>query len=191
MANCIIIHGCPDNIPSEKDEQTRTYNKHWIKWLKAQLEGQGVQAMTPAMPKPWAPDYQAYAAEFEKLEVTKDTVLVGHSCGCAFLVRWLGESKRKIKKLVLVAPWKIPDGLDESRVKFYTYEIEPGIKDRVGSVTVFTSDDEEPDGQKSAEIFHQELGGRLTTLAKHGHYTLDDMGTDEFPELLAEVNANV
>jgi len=189
MTNCIIIHGCPDGIPSEKDERTRTYDKHWIKWLRQKLEEGGMEVMAPTMPEPWSPKYESFKAEFEKLDVSEDTVLVGHSCGCSFLVRWLSESKQKIRRLVLVAPWKIADGTDESRIKFYDFPIDREIRSRVPETVIFTSDDEEPDGKKSAGMFHQALGGKLISLAKHGHYTLGDMGTDEFPELLQEVSS--
>lgn len=50
---------------------------------------------------------------------------------------------------------------------------------------MFISDDEEEDGKKSVEIFHRALGGELIELHGQGHFTMDSMGTDEFPELLA------
>jgi hypothetical protein len=34
------------------------------------------------------------------------------------------------------------------------------------------------------DIFHQSLGGKIVELKGHGHYTWDDMKTEEFPELL-------
>ena len=49
---------------------------------------------------------------------------------------------------------------------------------------MFTADDEEADGKKSLKIFHKALGGKIIKLKGHGHYTLSDMGTDEFPELV-------
>jgi predicted alpha/beta hydrolase family esterase len=50
---------------------------------------------------------------------------------------------------------------------------------------MFISDDEEEDGKKSVEIFHKALGGELVGLSGRGHFTMDSMGTDEFPELLS------
>ncbi len=102
--NCIIIHGCPSNVEKAMDPQKRTHDKHWIRWTKKQLIAKGIPTEAPLMPKPWLPDYQAFKQEFEKHPINEDTVLVGHSCGCAFLVRWLGETKKRIKKLILVAP---------------------------------------------------------------------------------------
>ncbi|MBS3085270.1 hypothetical protein J4225_01125 [Candidatus Pacearchaeota archaeon] len=52
---------------------------------------------------------------------------------------------------------------------------------------MFTADDEEEEGKKSLKIYHNALGGRVIELKGRGHYTLEDMGTDKFPELLNEV----
>ncbi len=121
------------------------------------------------------------------MKLRKIPFLVGHSCGCAFLVRWLGETKRKIFKLILVAPWKIPDREDEFRKAFYEYPINETIKSRVKEIVMFTADDEENDGKESLKIFHDALNGKVVELKGRGHYTLDDMETEEFPELLKEI----
>ena len=106
--NCIIIHGCPSSPEGEIDINTRSYDKHWIPWVREALIAAGVPTTPPRMPDPWAPEYEKFKQAFEKNPVSEHTILVGHSCGCAFLVRWLGESKQKIDTLILVAPWKVP-----------------------------------------------------------------------------------
>jgi len=184
---CIIIHGCPSNAEKALNPETRTYDKHWIPWTKKQLVSKGIKTKTPLMPTPWKPEYEKFKKEFEKYDVNDNTVLIGHSCGCTFLVRWLGETKRKILKLILVAPWKIPDKDDEFRKKFYTYPIDETIKNRVKEIVMFTADDEEDDGKESLKIFHNSLGGEIIELKGRGHYCLGDMGTEEFPELIEVV----
>ena len=184
---CIIIHGCPSNIEKAMDPERRTYDKHWIPWMKERLITKGIETETPLMPTPWQPDYEKFKSEFEKYDVNENTVLIGHSCGCAFLVRWLGETKKKIFKLILVAPWKIPNKEDATRKKFYIYEIDDTIKQRVKEIIMFTADDEEDDGKESLKIFHKSIGGEIVELKGHGHYTIGDMGTEEFPELLEVV----
>lgn len=182
-----ILHGCPSNEESAMDSETRTYDKHWIPWIKQQLEAKGYRVITPLMPNPWTPDYHAFKAEFEKNPISENDILIGHSCGGTFLVHWLGDSKQKVAKLILIAPWKIPETEDPLQAEYYGYDIDPTIPERVNSITMFTSDDEEEDGKESVHIFHKALGGKLIELPKHGHYTLDDMSTAEFPELLEDV----
>lgn len=185
--NCIILHGCPSETEEAMNPETRTYDKHWIPWTKKELISRGVETQTPLMPTPWKPDYEKFKQEFEKYPVTKNTILIGHSCGSAFLIRWLGETKQKVQKLILVAPWKIPYGEDGFREKFYEYPIDETLSSRVQEIVMFTSDDEEADGKKSLQIFHDALGGEVVELKSHGHYTLGDMGTEEFPELIEAV----
>ncbi len=191
--NCIIIHGCPSNAEKAMDEKTRTYDKHWMPWLKKELENNGIRTETPLMPSPWQPDYEKFKKEFEKYAVNENTVLVGHSCGCAFLVRWLGETKKVISKLILVAPWKVKqkrewsEDIRKIRKVFYDFKVDGSIKDRVNKIIMFTSNNERDLGKKSLKIFHKVLGGEIISLDNHGHYCFEDMGTEEFPKLLEKV----
>lgn len=169
------------------DFQTRTFDKHWIPWTKNELNKLSIDTQTPYMPEPWEPVYEKFKNEFEKYKVNEDTVLIGHSCGCTFLVCWLGNTKQKIKKLILVAPWKIAEGSPKFEMDFYKFPIDPTIKDRVDQITIFTSNNEVEDGKMGMIMFRDALGGKVISLENHGHYTLGDMGTDEFPELIAEI----
>ncbi|MFA6304925.1 MAG: alpha/beta hydrolase [Patescibacteria group bacterium] len=183
---CIIVHGCPSTPETMVDLGAR-YDQHWIAWTKKQLNDKNLATEAPLMPTPWEPDYDKFKNEFEKYNTNENTILIGHSCGCAFLVRWLGETKRKIFKLILVAPWKIATKERIFREQFYNYSIDETIKDRVEEIVMFTSNNEEDAGKESLKIFHDVLGGKIIELQNHGHFTMKDMGTVEFPELLEEV----
>lgn len=183
MKNVIIIHGC-SSTPEESKEYSE--NKHWMPWIREQLIARGIPTTTPLLPESWSPDYEKWRTEFEKQDISEQTILIGHSCGSAFLVRWLGDSKRKIDKLILIAPWKIGTSSDAKK-KFYDYPIDETIKQRVNKIIMFTADNEHPDGKKSLEMFKNALGGKVIELNGRGHYTYEEMKTEEFPELLAEV----
>lgn len=183
MKNAIIVHGC-SSIPAEEVEYDPA--KHWMPWLRNKLIAQGIFTAISDMPESWAPDYEKWKAKFEEQEISEQTILIGHSCGSAFLVRWLGDSKQAIDKLILVAPWKIGTS-SEAKKKFYDYRIDETIKVRANKIVFFTADNEEQNGKKSLEIFHDALGGKIIELQGRGHFTEEDMKTGEFPELLAEV----
>lgn len=185
--NCIIIHGCPSSKEKGLNPETRTYDKHWIPWIKKELEARGIKTEVPLMPNPWEPVYEDFQKEFEKYSVSENTILIGHSCGTTFLLRWLGESKQKIYKLILVAPWAIADQNNQARKNFYEHPIDKTIRERVGQIIYFTSDNEKENGQKSLKIIHDALGGKIINLENRGHYILKHMGTEEFPELLKEI----
>ena len=187
MNNCIIIHGCPSRDEETMDEKTRTYDKHWMPWVKGELDRVGIPTQIPSMPNPWEPNYAAYKEVLEKYPISENTILIGHSCGCAFLVRWLGDSRQKIKKLILVAPWKVVKEGDEIKKNFYTYPIDPTIKERVSDIIMFTAPNEEENGKRSLKMYHDVLGGKIISLDNHGHYTQADMGIIGFPELVKEI----
>jgi len=177
--HCIIIHWCPS------DDTDPTYNKHWMPWVKKSLEDQNFRVDTPAMPNPRLPVYEDYKEVFDQLEVNEDTVLVWHSCWCAFLVRWLWESKQKVQKLILVAPWKVNDEWDDYREKFYTFDIDKTISDRVSEIVMFTADNEDQDGKDSLKMYHHILWWEIIDIASYGHYTIGGMWTEDFPELIS------
>jgi hypothetical protein len=186
--NCLIIHGCPSERDLVQGLGVNPHDEHWLPWLRDELRARGIAAETPQMPNPLEPDYQKYKVEFEKYPVDKDTVLVAHSCGSAFVVRWLGESKRRIAKLILVAPWKVSeDGVSEAEYEYYNHPVDPKIASRVGEIVMFTSDNEKEEGKKSLKILHDALGGKIINIHGYGHFTERDIGHVELPQLLEEV----
>jgi len=126
----IIVHGSNKN----DKENIKKYNlsqqneRDWIGWLKEELQKIKINCFNPLMPKNWAPDYNEWKEEFEKIEVDGESILVGHSLGGTFLVRWLGETKQKIKKLILVAPAKVFHKNGDLLANFYNFEIDETIK---------------------------------------------------------------
>jgi predicted alpha/beta hydrolase family esterase len=188
ITNCLILHGCPSAKDLIKGQGISPHEEHWLPWLKAELIKHGIDAETPHMPQPLTPNYEKYKQEFEKYHIDQNTVLVGHSCASAFLVRWLGESRRSIRKLILVAPWKVAEpNVSPEEYEYYTYPVDKRISSRVGEIIIFTSDNEKPEGKESMKILHRALGGRVISIAGWGHYTMRDMGQTDFPELLKAV----
>lgn len=185
MTNCIIVHGGPGSTPPAKHHDLG--ERHWMGWLNKELNSRGIKTDNPEMPNPWNPVYEDYKKEFEKYHIDENTILVGHSHGCAFLVRWLGDSKQKIKKLILVAPYKIAVGDNKFKKEFYNFDIDPSIKNRVEEIIIFTSNDEEEEGKMSVKMYYDAIGGQIINLKDHGHYTTKYMGTIEFPEILQKI----
>lgn len=188
MKTALIIHGMPEKkeylAAGRKPEST----KHWIGWLRTELEAQGVVVHTPEMPVPYAPDYKQWKAAFEQFTVDSETVLIGHSCGAGFLIRWLGEQKRVVGKVLLIAPWMDPHHAAVDLVTdFFDFTINPDLGAR-HTVTVFYSTDDDIDVLDTVELLeHTLVQCRVITMKDKGHFTLEDMETVQFPELLEEV----
>lgn len=185
MKNAVIIHGAPDQYEYLDPDVPSPSNHHWLPWLQKQLIVHGYAAHTPEIPKCWAPHYPTWKKEFERFEITRDTLLVGHSCGGGFLTRWLSENKSvRVDRVVLVAPW-----IDPSRRRtrgFFNFKIDPLLAKRArNGFVILNSDNDAPEIQESAQIIHETVRNCcLLEFHEYGHFCLDDMQTDEFPELL-------
>ncbi len=180
----VMVHGCPGDEERTMNSETRTYDKHWQPWIEKKLVEKGFDVVRPLMPDPWAPEYQAWKKEFEKIGIDRDSIVIGHSCGGSFLLRYFSENKIIIQKLILVSPAK--GKRDVSAIDlFYTFDVDQNIKNRVGEIVIFTSDND----YLRDEVFsiHKHIGGKLIDIHNYGHFVEDEMHTTEFPELLEEI----
>lgn len=186
MKNAVILHGMPD--PGDQEyynvKLPSASNAHWLPWLQKQLMVRDIAAQTPEIPNSWKPEYETWRKEFERYDITPDTILVGHSCGGGFILRWLSKHKDvKVGKVVLVAPWIDPEKRDTT--DFFDFELDPNLQDRTASLTIFASDNDSASVQKSVEIIREALpNATYREFHNYGHFCLGDMKTIEFPELV-------
>lgn len=187
MKNAIILHGRPDKEEYYSDEYPSASNSHWIPWLQKQLLMRDIATATPEILFSFEPQYELWKTEFERYNLTAETILIGHSCGGGFLVRWLSEHPDvSVGKVVLVAPWIDPT--HELENDFFKFRIDPGLVTRTRGVTIFSSDNDEEPIQKSVELLSKTMSDiKVVPFHNYGHFTLGDMGTEVFPELLEEV----
>lgn len=188
--NAILVPGRPDK--DEHYDSTRHSNSedHWFSWLKRQLILKDIHAVSIEPPFPFRPRYDEWKKEFERFDITPETILVGHSCGGGFLVRYLSEHKDlKVDKVVLVAPWINPLNYEVSdTADFFDFEIDSEFPARTKGVTVFISSDDEPSVVKTVDILKEKVQGiTYREYTDRGHFTYGVMKTEEFPELLEEL----
>ena len=189
MKSAIILHGRPDKDEYYDPKTPSESNLHWIPWLQKHLIINDVLAQTPEMPCPFAPRYPAWKREFERFDIGPETLLMGHSCGGGFMVRWLSENKKvRTGKVVLVAPWINPDNNPVSdTADFFDFEIDTDIVSRTAGITIFNSDNDKESVQKSVRIIRDKVKDiEYREFQKRGHFCVGDMGV-EFPELLKEL----
>ncbi len=187
MKNAIILHGKPDREEYYDPVMPSMSNAHWLPWLQAQLLKQDIHAVTPEVPFAFDPEWDLWRREVERYDIGPETMIVGHSCGGGFWLRWLSEHKDiSVGKVVLVAP-SLGLSWETGREKFFgDFMLDPDLVQRTKGVTVFYSDNDHDgilDAQKSISEQVKSVAFRKFHL---GHFTIDDTGT-EFPELLDEL----
>jgi len=188
MKNAIILHGKPD--PGQEEYYNPAFpaasNSHWIPWLQKQLIIHDIATQTPEIPNAWKPEYTIWCKEFERYDVTPETILVGHSCGAGFIVRWLSEHPDvRVTNVILVAPSL---GIDWDTNGFFDFEIDPKLAEHTTKLAIFLSDDDRDAIQQAAKKLKAIIPDiEYRAFHSYGHFTLEDMKTTEFPELLEEI----
>jgi len=185
--NAILVPGRPDKDEHYDPNTPSNSENHWFSWLKRQLILNDIHAVSIEPPFPFRPRYDEWVKEFERFELTPETILVGHSCGGGFLVRYLSEHKDlQVGKVALVAPWTNPDNNPRSdTADFFDFDIDPDFPARTAGVTVFVSSDDEPSVLKTVDILRDKVHGlEFRDYADKGHFVTGSMKTEKFPELL-------
>lgn len=187
MKNAIIVHGKPSFEEYYDPKVPSCSNDHWYPWLQKQLIIHGISTQTPEMPLAFKPNYVNWKKEFENYIVSIDSILVGHSCGGGFLLRWLSEkSSLKIGTLVLVAPWLDPE--KEMTTEFFNFTLDQNLISRTNRTIIFHSDNDHASIHKTMHILNNSLHDfEYYEFKKYGHFTKADMKTTQFPLLLSTI----
>lgn len=187
MKNAIILHGLPSKEEYYSEKFPSSSNSHWFPWLQKHLIINDIKADTPEVPLAFDPQYESFVREVERFDINPSTILVGHSMGGGFWVRYLSEHPDIfVDKVVLVAPWLNLN--HEENITFFDFEINPTIVDRVNEFIVFVSDDDHKDVQNSVAFLQERLpSATFKIFHSYGHFTLASMKTSAFPELLKAI----
>lgn len=107
------------------------------------------------------------------------------------MVRWLDETKKRVKKLILISPGKSGKARNPAKAKLYGEKTIKNISNLVSEeILIFTSNNDIPSHIVAAKEYEKELPAKVIFLNNHGHFCESDMGTKEFPELLDEIISN-
>lgn len=185
MKQCIIIHGKPGRQEYEDPHVPSPSNHHWFPWIQKQLLLHNILTQTLEMPRPFEPVYAQWAFTLDNIRLDADTIMVGHSCGGGFILRYLSERKLSVRGIALVAPW-----LDPGHTKtadFFAFIPDPQLLSRIQHAHMLHSTDDPAQGiaesVKTIQTWYPAM--RVHTAHHKGHYTIEEMKTPEFPELLS------
>jgi len=183
MKNAILLHGKPGRKEYYDPTCPSASNYHWFPWLQKQLLVHDIKADTPEVPMAFDPQWELWTKEVERFEIGPDTMLVGHSCGGGFWVRYLSEHKDlKVGKVVLVAPSL---GKNWDKRGFFDFTIDSDISKRAESITIFYANNDQPAILGAVKTLQQQIPGiKMREFPGLGHFTVEDMKNSAFPELL-------
>jgi predicted alpha/beta hydrolase family esterase len=189
VRNALLIPGQPTRERYYDPAVPSPSNDHWFPWLAKQLSIRDIHAVCIEMPRAFEPRYPLWKREFDRYEIGRETILVGHSTGAGFLLRYLSENRSvRPGRVVLVAPWLDPERNPRWDCgDFFDFVLDRHLVERTRALVVFSSLDDKPDVLDSVEIIRQTLTGvRFREFSDRGHFTVSLPDTEAFPELLLE-----
>lgn len=178
MTKVILIHGAPSKEEYEDSSIAKPSENHWFPWLQNQLEIREISCIAPEFPRPFDPLYDEWKEVLDTLEIDEQTILIGHSCGGGFILKYLSENKSIApKQIILVAPWLDPK--HEFTQPFFDFEIDSDLATRT-SIDIFISTDDGQDILDSFEVIKKALPNSTI----HPYTDKEHFCTPEFPEIL-------
>ena len=160
--------------------------RHDWKTTLQQMLGDNYDVFSPQMPNKSNAKYKEWKIWFERMFpfINNDIILIGHSLGGMFLVKYLSENKfpKKIKSLHLVAPPhnKTAD-IGDFRIPESLLKV---VRQAVNIFLYQSKDDLVVPFSELAEFEKQLPNAKVQIFKNRGHFN-----QDEFPELITNIKS--
>ncbi|MDD2324887.1 MAG: alpha/beta hydrolase [Alphaproteobacteria bacterium] len=190
MKTALILHGICDEHEYYEMDFPSPSNAHWIPWLQQKFLRDGRLCQALEMPTPPTPNYQEWCNVFNQVKIQQDTIIVAHSAGCGFILKWMtAHPEVSFSLLVLVAPWLDPL---KTRGSFLDFALDSSLTQRVEKIHVLYSPDDPTEGVKESkdEIIQTLPKAKLHLFQNKGHFCLSTLGSPAFEELWAICNTS-
>ncbi len=168
----------------------------WYPSAKTELEKLGFEVSVPAMPDTDNPDLKKWLPKLKEVVGAPDqnTYLIGHSIGCAAIMRYLEtlSDNEKVGGVVFVAGFT--DGLDAEKYpeiqNFFTTPIlYEKIKSRSPKFVAIASDDDPYVPLKYSEILKDKFGAEVIVKHNMKHFSGAADGEESCTQLPDVVSA--
>lgn len=179
--NVFLIHGAYGNP-----------NENWFPWLRRELEELGYEVFAPAFPTPENQTLENWLKVFQKYEhlVDPDSIFVGHSLGCAFILNFLDRTRKCVKAVYLVAGFISPIGkekFDRLNESFYD-ELDWEKLRGQAKYFVYASDNDPYVPLENENELARKLGAKFVMVKGAGHFNKKS-GYTKFKRLVEEVKS--
>ena len=154
---------------------------NWFPWLKVREEKKGREVFVPDFPNTEFPTYDEWSDHWDSVyapKVDEKSVLVGHSLGGSFLLRWLSEKQVSVARLILVAPAPDYCGIDEIKTFFSQSWDAEVLKQNIGKIELLGAENDPYISLAKFEALAKDLGATFKKCPGRGH-----LNDDELPEI--------
>lgn len=193
MQQVIIIHG-GDSYKTQEEyfdflknhEVTKEYfqSRHGWKTTIEEVLGPDFDVLQPRMPNPENAKFDEWKIWFERMFdfLDGEVILIGHSLGGMFLVKYLEQNDfpKKIKQLHLVAP---PHNLTKDIADFFLPDSLENVSKQAEDITLYFSKDDPTVPFSEMENYKKQLPeASLVVFEDRGHFK-----QSEFSELILNI----
>jgi len=164
--------------------------KEWRDWIIWAV-GDYYDLICPLMPNKQNADYVAWKIWFERhfeFITSDDPILIGHSLGGGFLLKYLSENNfpKRISQLHLVAPYVENQGLLLEKLDTFSFDVKQinKIKDICDQIHLWHSKDDSVVPFHNGELVKENIPSvEFHTFNDRGHFR-----QPAFPEILEIIN---
>ena len=167
-------------------EKYKENKKNWKINLQEEL-GDEFEVIAPKMPNKINAKYLEWKIWFEKFipYITEGVILVGHSLGGSFLVKFLSENDmpKKIRGTFLVAPVYDEDSNGYSLADFKLPDNLSGFEKQGGQIFIYHSEDDPVVPFNNLGKFKEKLISAKTIIFKNKQH----FGQEKLPEIVKDI----
>ncbi|MGM0482902.1 MAG: alpha/beta hydrolase [Patescibacteria group bacterium] len=172
-----------ENLDVDLDKYRKT---KWTDHLRNDL-GANYDVLLLKMPNPMNAKYKEWETLFNKIAplLKKNVILIGHSLGAIFLVKYLSvnEFPKKIRATMLISPPYDSQEMDESLGGFVLPKRLNGLKKQAGEIFIYHSEDDRVVPYSHLEKYGEALPeATLRKFKKRGHFN-----QSKFPEIIKDI----
>lgn len=180
--NVVIVHGSFGN-PYE----------NWIPWVYQELSRRSIPCIAPSFPTPQRQDYSSWASVLDLYRrfglVDRNSILIGHSAGAAFLAKYLRDHDIHIRALITISGYNNyfsgDQMMDDLNRTFY-FPPESSRPNGAGTRISYLSSNDPYIPLPVLQSFAGEIQAEVKMIENGGHFN-SSSGFNEFPDLVRSV----
>ncbi|KTD13415.1 YdeN-like protein [Legionella gratiana] len=183
-SNIIIVHGAYGH-PVE----------NWFNWMRIELEKLGIECLVPQLPTPNGQELKNWLQLFSSTIspiINHDTILIGHSLGAAFLLRWLEQANQTVSTTILVGSFIGNVGIqkfDKINKSFFTNPFDwHSIINKSKQFFCYHGSNDPYVSRSSFDFIAKNLHARKIIISNGGHLN-EAAGYTSFPQLLIQLKS--
>jgi uncharacterized protein len=180
--NVMVIHGAY-GYPEE----------NWFDWLRKELHGVNIECHVPQLPTPENQHLSHWTDVFNdscQHLIHSNTIMIGHSLGAAFVLRWLEQQDCQLKTVVLVGAFLGEVGIekfDSINQSFFETEFDwRRIQKNSRQFICYYGDNDPYVKRDHFNFIADHLSAVKIIVSKAGHFNAAS-GYIQFPQLLIQL----